>query len=250
MKHFTFLSVAAACLLSACSTAHWEPKGDPTRATLSGEACPTPQGGGYLYTFETLSLQVGETLTLQPYFSTHPGSVDPLPAGCVGGLSASPVDAINWSRLEDGTAIATVTDKAVIGDTILLQTNYAGAQSISQRITIYEQAANPLIGFWSQIRDEACPSEAQIKELVFSADGSFSVTWTPFETYKDYWGRYDYDMETGILTLTPQGGNHLPETLQSGKIRLEDGVLIPLEGMSFGENSQGMSCTTAFKGGR
>jgi hypothetical protein len=37
------------------------------------------------------------------------------------------------------------------------------------------------------------------------------VTWVPFESYKDYWGTYTFDLAQGTLELTITGGNTIPE---------------------------------------
>lgn len=69
--------------------------------------------------------------------------------------------------------------------------------------------------------------EQPIEELVFHADGSFSVTWTPFEVYRDYWGTYTYDLETGSIDLEVTGGNHVPQVvcLHDCTFHVEDGTL-------------------------
>ena len=250
MKQFMCMAAFGVLMLGACETTFKEKKANPTKATLNGSACPTPKGGGYLYTFERPSLERGNAYTLTPYFSTHPGAADRLPPGCVGDLSASPVEAVSWSRRDDGTAVATITEQAEIGKPIYIKTRYAGSESISLVLNVYEAKANPLIGFWVQEKDETCEPGSRIRELIFNADGTFSATWMPFETYKDYWGEYEYDLETSVLTLKPRRGNHIPDTVKSGKIKLENGTLTPLEGMSFGTNGQGKSCSSPFKGGR
>jgi hypothetical protein len=64
--------------------------------------------------------------------------------------------------------------------------------------------------------------------MVFEADGTFTVTWTPFELYKDYWGTYDYDLASGALSLQVEGGNYIPDVLAWGSsFRTElDGSLV------------------------
>lgn len=62
---------------------------------------------------------------------------------------------------------------------------------------------------------EQCETEpvvpaGPIQELVFRADGSFGVTWTPFEVYVDYWGAYSFDLQTGHIELEITGGNYVP----------------------------------------
>ncbi|MEM7232026.1 MAG: hypothetical protein AAF517_07630 [Planctomycetota bacterium] len=62
---------------------------------------------------------------------------------------------------------------------------------------------------------ERLQPEFAVNELVFNADGTFQVTWFPFEVYVDYWGRYDFDLETGTIELFPTGGNFIPDDLQA-----------------------------------
>ena len=54
-----------------------------------------------------------------------------------------------------------------------------------------------------------------IGELEFTAGGGFSVTFQPFESYKDYWGGYRLDQATGALSLTVTGGNMTPPVARS-----------------------------------
>lgn len=74
--------------------------------------------------------------------------------------------------------------------------------------------SNPLIGTWRQTKAVPCRGKAYtmaqvagIEEFILGDDGSFSVTGRPFETYKDYWGKYTYDAKTGVLKFTVERGN-------------------------------------------
>ena len=69
---------------------------------LTGDACPEPSGGAYLFWMDPPSREVGDKVSLTPYFSTHPGAFEPLPAGCVGTLASIPEDALTFERTEDG----------------------------------------------------------------------------------------------------------------------------------------------------
>src|SRR5262249_47999177 len=68
------------------------------------------------------------------------------------------------------------------------------------------------VGTWHQFEAD-CPGAAPVRELIFKADGHYSVTWTPFETYQDYWGDWRYDVRTHVLTLTVAYGNYVPPDL-------------------------------------
>ena len=101
-----------------------------------------------------------------------------------------------------------------------------------------ESGAGILVGLWRQVEIEcsgAQPSEL-VRELEFKAPGAFSVTFLPFETYRDYWGQVDFDPAAGRLTLTVEGGNQEPENaILSGSAHLEgDGRRLVLEGFNLG----------------
>ena len=83
--------------------------------------------------------------------------------------------------------------------------------------------------------NEVVPVRA-IQELLFEADGTFSVTWTPFELYRDYWGKYEYELETGGLSLQVEGGNYTPRLLfgRGPSFRIEAGRFLVLENLSLG----------------
>ena len=88
-------------------------------------------------------------------------------------------------------------------------------------VYIYRTQDNPLIGTWQEDKWLACSSELLvtpdqlIRELIFRADGTFSVTWQPFEIYTDYFGKYQYDMQNGSLELTIENGNYIPSDVDT-----------------------------------
>jgi hypothetical protein len=94
-----------------------------------------------------------------------------------------------------------------------------GRRIISIDVHIFTPQDNPLVSIWREEQQFACDTqeevapEQNIGELRFRADGSFGVTWAPFEIYVDYWGTYQYDPARGTLKLTVTGGNYVPYDL-------------------------------------
>ncbi|MGC6466437.1 MAG: hypothetical protein ACON38_16960 [Akkermansiaceae bacterium] len=60
-------------------------------------------------------------------------------------------------------------------------------------------------GYWKELTS----GEEQIRELHLHSKG-FSVTFQPFETYKDYWGPYALGDDRRSIKLDVDGGNDLP----------------------------------------
>jgi hypothetical protein len=117
-----------------------------------------------------------------------------------------------------------------------------GRRLVTVEVYVYTPEANPLVGFWQEAAQLACDTGAEfvpevpIGELVFEADGTFSVTWVPFEIYKDYWGTYVFDLAQATLELTVDGGNHVPSDLDlSGSFRFDDQGRLLLTDIWLGE---------------
>ena len=69
---------------------------------------------------------------------------------------------------------------------------------------------------------------------MFQDTGEFSVTWTPFEVYYDYWGTYAYDEATGALVLSVDGGNYVPADLDGEGTAMVAGGQLTLTDMWLG----------------
>lgn len=89
-----------------------------------------------------------------------------------------------------------------------------GGYSTEVRVSIANPSDPALVGVWTESRRLDCASSElpigsyePIRELRFSADNQFLMTWTPFERFVDIWGAYD--ARGGRLTLLPSGGNTL-----------------------------------------
>ena len=112
-----------------------------------------------------------------------------------------------------------------------------GRKILTTKVHIFTPEANPLVGRWREKAQTRCDVEEvtvpdlHIEELEFRADGTFSVTWVPFEIYKDYWGAYSYDLKQGTIKFVVEGGNYVPsdidgngtfEISQSGQLTLKN----------------------------
>lgn len=107
---------------------------------------------------------------------------------------------------------------------------------------VYTDAAQPLVGLWRQQSRSGCVAFSEmivvepINELEFRADGTFSVTWTPFETYRDYWGSYQADLAKRSLLLKINQGNYVPANFRGqGSYKLKDKSTLELEGIYLGD---------------
>lgn len=164
--------------------------------------------------------------------SYNPG--DPLPKGCKVRWSVDKRFAVvKDDKLTivpgtpDGTEITVVGEIRTTG----------GRRRVEGKLYVIDMAAHPTAGNWRQTAI-SCPGGEQgspLNELIFNARGEFKATWTPFETYVDYWGKYSFDPATGAIILTPTGGNRVPsDAVLTGTVTVE-GNELRTKGLSFGQ---------------
>lgn len=122
----------------------------------------------------------------------------------------------------------------------------SGRRTLSADVHIWDPDANPLAGTWTEATQLECADggkrapEQHIEELRFTPDGRVEVTWTPFETYVDYWGRYTFDGTIGDLTLDIEGGNYVPDdTDVQGTYEIDAQGRLVLRKMWLGTPSEG-----------
>ena len=248
------LTAILACLsLAAChtSTGGGEPASTPP-APGYGSLETMPEGfpaaelsqcdtrgqpGTPIFWFDRPSVAAGTPVALEPQWVVGSHLWYPVEVGCLRSLQVSPASAsLEW---RDGQLWLTPAPE---GETTIEGT--WAMKTIKGAVLAYDAAANPLVGRWSQRRED-CPGGGRVGELVFRADGSMSLTYQPFERYVDYWGGYEYDAASGTLSVNPTGGNFVPGDIAAGSVTVE-GDALTLDGASLGSTSAGQRCTAAF----
>lgn len=224
---------------------------------LTQPACPDPLDDK---TLNALATNVAE-------IDLEPGQSFPFVLGAAEGChSFQPVKpCVSWSvepakgaRIDAGTGAFTVDKSAPHGSVFTVKADVEGGRRIvSTKVRVYTREANPLVGRWKQERPDAGGGAGAggrhdyIEELVFKADGTFSVTWLPFECYKDYWGTYSSDTRTRRLRLNVQGGNNVPADLDGdGTFAIDDSGRLTLKDICLGSkaaNAKGAGCGLVFR---
>lgn len=86
-------------------------------------------------------------------------------------------------------------------------------------LVVYRPEINPLIGKWHELAQLPCNDKTGgkiitvkkgIQEFEVDPTGSFSVTWNPFESYRDYWGTYQFDLKKRTVEFMIKDGNYKP----------------------------------------
>jgi hypothetical protein len=161
-----------------------------------------------------------------------------------------PVDACaTWSvepsdgaSINSRTGVFTLDDGVASGDVFTVTADVEdGRRLVSIQVHVFTPGANPLVRNWREEAQLACDTleevapEEPIGELRFRADGTFSVTWMPFELYRDYWGTYRYDTDEGTLDLAIEGGNYVTEDVDgSGSFVIDEEGQLVLKDMWLG----------------
>jgi hypothetical protein len=147
--------------------------------------------------------------------------------------SVAPVDGVTI----DDSGVLTVAASVPAGTAISVTADVeAGRRVLTRDFEVYVPVAYDILGLWTEVQQLPCDGgapftpEPVIGEVVFQNTGEFSVTWTPFEIYYDYWGTFTYDETTGALSLSVDGGNYVPPdidgegtaTVMGGQLVLQD----------------------------
>jgi len=112
-----------------------------------------------------------------------------------------------------------------------------GDRTVRTRFRIAPAEGPVLTGFWSQESVDChgpVPGEP-LRELRFNSDGSFGVTFVPFEVRQDYWGPVEFDPVAGRIGFVVERGNTVPADLMlKGRARVENDNQLLIDGVYFG----------------
>lgn len=218
-----FLAGAAVALAAGCSTLR--PPPPPPPPDLS---CGSPERAAFLEIRPPVPRQ-GSTLALVPRRDNQPAGEILLGSACVSGWTLS-----GPGRFIEGHAKLAIDDAAPPGAEVVIGFR-VGTMPVERRLRVVGRDVVVLTGTRTQTNREACPRTTHVGELEFSP-AAFSVTFAPFESYRDYWGTYRFDPATGALSMTVTGGNRVPAGLDlQGRAILENGHLV-LEDMFLGND--------------
>lgn len=180
--------------------------------------------------FSTPVFRQGATVGIRPMRDQMPAGYRRLPDECVSGWSLEGPATLSADRQS-----LTIRPDAAPGAEITLRYSVRGEPVVS-RLRVVARDAVVLTGTWSQSAAEGCEGLEPVRELEFGPE-RFSVTFTPFETYRDYWGVYSFDPVTRALRLRVEGGGNVPTGLDlEGSAAIVDGHLV-LEGMFLGNTN-------------
>jgi hypothetical protein len=202
-------------------------------------------GAIYVLWFETLDREPGASTPLRVLRSDQYHGWDEVPGRCI---SRWEVRDPSVATLSPDHTVLTVRPDAPGGATTFV-TARIGKASATGELRVFRRDEQPLVGFWRQDSNE-CVNQTPLLELAIRADGSFAATWMPFESYKDYWGQWRFDRETGQLDLSVEPrGNYIPPDVASGHVVL-DGDTLEMRSASFGSPRNGAACAAPFRRSR
>ena len=184
----------------------------------------------YLEITPTLARQ-GTTIALWPKQARGPA----MPAEPLDCTSDWQVSDPTLGRIADDLRTLAIAADARPGAELVIS-YVAGGRPVRRSVRIVGKDEKVLTGIRGQRSIEACQIHAKIGEIEFTENGYFSVTYSPFETYRDYWGTYSFDPATGALAMKVDGGNYRPDGLDlEGTARFEPDGRLVLDGVYLGQ---------------
>lgn len=196
---------------------------------------------GFVATDTTVYRQ-GAVVRVTPTLDRSPAGTVAVPVRCTTGWSVT-----GPATLSPDRTLLTIAPDAPPGSIVTVGYSHGGAQ-VEARLKVIARDEIVLTGRYSQSGLEGCSSVPLVGELEFQPENRFSVTYSPFETYRDYWGAYSFDPATKRLRLTVEGGNFVPSNLDlEGEAEMVEGRL-RLKGLFLGSrfDAPPSDCTYVF----
>lgn len=228
------------CLLAAvpagCASTSPEPEvAQP--APLPAE-CAAFAADRVLLTIGSEPARQGASVPLSAYVPQGPYAPKRVPLTCLRSWTVSPAGS---ARISTDPPRLTIAANAPAGEILTLGADAPGGFAYLTTMLVGRDEV-VLTGRWRQT-DIECPEGPSppepIRELIFDSMGGYSVTWLPFETYKDYWGKARFDATGRRLALTVDQGNRRPTgAILEGEARLDAEGRLILDGFHLGPDNQ------------
>lgn len=178
---------------------------------------------------DTTIYRQGATVRLIPRYDMAPAGTREIPLRCTARWTLT-----GPARLAADHASFTIDAEAPVGAEVAIGYRF-GTEAATARFRVIGRDEIVLTGTRGQRSIERCEGLEPVRELVFAPGNHFSVTFRPFETYKDYWGSYSFEPATGTLRLNVENGNNVPPGLDlEGHAELDAGGRLILEGFYLG----------------
>ena len=178
---------------------------------------------------DTTIYRQGATVRLTPRYDKAPAGTGEIPARCTSRWTLT-----GPARLAADHGSFTIDADAPVGAEVAIGYRF-GTETATARFRVIGRDEIVLTGTRGQRSIERCEGVEPVRELVFAPGNRFSVTFQPFETYKDYWGSFRFDPATGALRFSVEGGNNIPPGLDlDGRAQLDAGGRLILDGFYLG----------------
>jgi hypothetical protein len=197
-----------------------KPESAPAPPPLPDIACSPPAAHFAFVAADTTVYRQGAVVRVTPTVDVSPAGTAELPLRCTTGWSVSGPATLSADRRS-----ITIAADAPVGSIVTVGFRHDG-KPVEARFKVVARDEVVLTGRYAQRSLEGCSAAEPVRELEFRPENRFSVTFLPFETYRDYWGTYAWDADTGRLRLAVEGGNFVPPNLDlEGEAQLVDGRL-------------------------
>ena len=199
----------------------------------------------YRWAFLATDTQIyrqGGIVKLTPSVDMAPAGTKAMPVRCTSGWTVTGPATLSADR-----TTLTIAPDAPVGSVVAVGFTHEG-KPVKAQFQVIGRDEVVLTGRYSQQSLEGCQASDPVGELEFFPGNRFSVTFQPFETYRDYWGSYSFDPATGRISMKGEGGNFVPPGLDlEGEAALEGGRLV-LRGVFLGSRGGApqQGCTYRF----